>query len=184
MRERVQLLLVAAAILVGLSLRASADTLFTFTYAGQSQPSVSFDIPTGATTPLTITDEVYGYPAGTVQFGTLNLTSDVVFAANSFYLTAGGGLYPSANFVASSALWSGSNDDPSFLPGNYTVTLWEGWVLNAYGDFVPDGLPYGQYSGTLTIAAVTPAPEPSGIALLGTGLVAVLARVRRHTRVL
>lgn len=119
-------------------------------------------------------------PSGSVQFGTLSLGSEVIFSQDTFYLTPAFGLYPSGNFDGNTPLWTGTIDDPTFIPGSYSGTFGEGWVMTSNGSFVddglpPGGLPYDNYAGVLTIADVAPTPEPSSLTLMAIGLLALAA---------
>ena len=162
---------VAATAMLSASLAAHADSLFTLT---TTQDTISFTLPTPLATEFT-GNYFYVFNVPVTADGTTtveNLEFDVPSAyGRDLIILAFDPNDPSAGdtfllLQQGPQLFMGSAADPAFVDGSYQLSQVPASGIAYTGDF------------DLTISSVT--PEPSSIALFGTGMFGVAGVMRKR----
>ena len=151
---------------------AWADTFalarFTFVPSGTTRTDVDFTVSASTLQPFQPPSGAFFssfYLPAYVRIGTLAENTADYFFLNQIELYSG-----DAVLSGLSSYFTGGLAAPSFTPGTYSAQL------SIFG--LQTGVP-SQEAGLLTITGI-PAPEPSSIALLGTGLLGTLGVYRRR----
>ena len=170
MRPLFRLAAVFAFLLSAAGARAETFPLSRFTFAptGTTRTDVDFTVPASALQPFQPPSGPFFssfYLPAYVRIGTLAENTADYFFLNQIELYSG-----DAVLSGLSPYFTGGLGAPSFTPGTYFAQL------SIFG--LPAGLP-SQEAGILTITGIA-APEPSGIALLGTGMLGTIGAYRQR----
>lgn len=164
--------LAAVLALALLSLPAAASPFyFTFTVNGDTSPLLTFTVPDQpviSTTPNTPYIYVSGFPIFVREGNGIN---DTVLGGIRLY--PGGFDFNSGdNYLNGATIYAGGPSNLTFFPGTYNLTF----------NNVTVGFPYpSRANGVLSLVST---PEPSSIALLGTGLLGFAGTLRRNSPML
>jgi hypothetical protein len=161
------ILLAAATLLVSSSIAAHADTYqFSFTGTDINLPlTFSFALPSSP-----IPDNVifggFEFDSVPATIDGNSVTTELLFGGDGLYIQQEGSFFIGHPSTANS-LYTGPISEPTFVLGRF--------MLDA------TGVTQGVSDGILDITDLTPAsvPEPSTLALLGTGIVGLAGMTRR-----
>ena len=165
--------LVASVLLCAASaVAAHADTLTTFSVTG-GDGTFSFSLPSSAT-PSTSNNNAAGFSLSSATYNGTPVSGDTVY----FYTTSGsGGFYltnPAGTFDLDEygpQIFSGTTSMPVFTTMTYTLS-------NGSAD--GNGIHSAAAGDVLTVTtSVSPVPEPSTLALFGTGILGLAGFGRR-----